>query len=438
MKSLRVLLGVALVLSLVAVMTGSAAAVSTYTAGFQVQNLTSSTATIVVSYYNRDGSKNVSDVSTTVPANGSKTFYPIAANSGFDGSVVVSSDQKVAAIVNVLGDGGKSAASYDGSSAGGTTVLLPLLMYANGGYNTWYNVQNAGSSDATVNVTYSDGKTASATIKSGAAAKFDQTTEGHAAKWVGSATLTSNQPVVAAVMEVGTSILFAYSGFSGGATSPVMPLINANNSGYQTGAQLQNAGSAATTVTVSYKASTGTDCTETQTIPAGQSKTFALYAFAGVAQTGMTTTCTKAKFIGSAKVTANSASQPLVAIVNQLGSTQGEAYGSFDSAAATGTVVMPLIMDRNSGYFTGFSVVNVGPSATSVNCTFTSSSVTASTASLAPDAAFVHLQNGVIANGYVGSATCTAGSGGKIIGVVNELGSTAGADQLLVYEAINN
>ena len=442
MKSMRVLLGAAMVLSLVSIMTGSALAVSTYTAGFQVQNLTGTAANVVISYYNQDGTKNVADVPDTIPANGSKTYYPVAANSGFNGSVVVSSDQKVAAIANILGDSGASGAAYDGSSVGGTTLLIPLVMKANSGYNTWFNVQNTGATDATVNVTYSDGVTASSVVKPGAAATFNQASEAHAAGFVGSATIASTQPVAAAVMEVGTSILFAFSGVPSGATSPVMPLINANNGGYVTGVQIQNAGTLTTTVTVSYKGSTGldTDCTETQDIPAGKSKTFALWAFHyWPPPAGVTRTCTPgARFVGAAKVTANSASQPLVAIVNQLGATAGEAYNAFDPAAATNVVVMPLIMDRNSGYYTGFSIMNVGSTATSVNCTFDNSPVTVSSASLAPGEALVDIVNGKIASGYVGSAVCTADAGGSIIGVVNESSTASGRDNLLVYEGINN
>jgi hypothetical protein len=211
-------------------------------------------------------------------------------------------------------------------------------------------------------------------------------------------------------------------------------LINANNAGFTTGVQIQNSGTSATNVTLSYTPADGTACQETQPIPAGGSATFALAAFAN----GANSNCVAgAKFVGSAQVTTNSASQPLVAVVNQhkLG-TNGEAYGGFDAAGATSTVVLPLIMDRNSGYWTGFSVMNVGGSSTTVNCTFTGTSYTAGD-TLAAGEAFTDLQNGAIASGYVGSATCTASGGGQIVAIVNELGPSATADQLLVYEGIN-
>ena len=137
-------------------------------------------------------------------------------------------------------------------------------------------------------------------------------------------------------------------------------------------------------------------------------------------------------------MTGNTGGNDLVAIVNQLKpGINGEAYGSFDASTATDTVVMPLIMDRNSGYFTGFNVQNVGGSSTTVTCSYTGSTHT-DVATIAPGEAMNALQLNALADGYVGSGTCVASGGGSIIGVVNELGPSGTADQLLVYEGINN
>jgi hypothetical protein len=434
MKIFRSILILAIVLAAFSLGGKAQAGAFTYTAGFQVQNLEASAAAVTLTYYNQDGTQNVAPVNDTIPASGSKTYFPVHANTGFNGSVVVSSDKQVASVVNILGNGGAAAASYVGSSTGSTTVLLPLLMQKNGTYNTWFNVQNTGSADASVTVAYSDGTNVGPfTIKAGASRTFDQATETHTAK-VFSAVVTSSQPVVAAVIEESTTVMFAYSGFGAGVTNPVMPLINANNGGYITGVQLQNAGTTDTTVTISYTPSVaGTACTETQTVAAGKSNTFALGAF----DSGANSTCiAKGKFVGSAQVTANSASQPLVAIVNQLkGAQNGEAYGSFSPAAAKSTTLLPLIMDRNGGYLTGFNVMNVGSAAATVTCTFTNSTYQV-TATLAPGAALNDIQGGKIADKYVGSATCTGGAGSQIVAVVNELGPSGTADQLLVYEGV--
>ena len=149
--------------------------------------------------------------------------------------------------------------------------------------------------------------------------------------------------------------------------------------------------------------------------------------------------CGDQKFIGSAEVTVNSAGSELVAIVNQLnlGDNKGAAYEGFDPASATAAVVMPLIMDRNSGYFTGFSVANVGDTTTGVNCAFSNESYDV-TGTLDPGEAMTAIQNGKIHEGYVGSVTCTAsGAGAQIIGVVNELNTGLSGDAFLVYDAFN-
>lgn len=434
MKIARILLILALVfVALGASQTGVRAGAFTYTSGFQVQNLESTPASVTITFYNQDGSINATIPNDPIGANGSKTYFPLTAVSeNFNGSVVITSDKQVASVSNILGNGGAAAASYVAATTGNTTVLLPLLMKGNSGFNTWFNVQNTGTADANVTVNYSDGTQASKVIKPGAAQTFDQALEAHTPK-VFSAVITSDQPVAATVVEESTKVMFAYSGVGAGSTNPVMPLINANNSGYQTGVQIQNAGNADTSVTVSYTpASAGAACTETQSVPAGQSVTFALAAFAN----GANSTCAGgAKFIGSAQVSANSASQPLVAIVNQLkGSINGEAYGAFNPADATANVVMPLILDRRGGYFTGFNVMNVGTGNTSVSCTFTGSAYTV-TGTLAPGQALNDLQSNKIATNYAGSGTCTA-PGGKIVAVVNELGPSSTADQLLVYEGV--
>jgi hypothetical protein len=437
MKKLKFALVIALLMTLVIPMVASGQSI-VYTAGIQMQNLdTSNPANITVTYYNQDGST-AATVNDTITAGGSKTYFPLSAVSdGFNGSVVISSDREIRAIGNILGNGGAYGASYGGFTAGATTAYVPLLMKENSGYSTWFNVQNTGSDPTNVSVAYSDGVSASCSnLQPGAACTLDQTSEAHAAGWVGSAEVTASQPVAVTAMEVGPTTLFAYTGFTGGSTEVVMPLVNANNAGYITGIQIMNQGDASTSVTVSYTPSAaGTACAETQTIPAKQSKTFALAAFAN----GANSTCTGgARFIGSAEVTANSASQNLVAIVNQLnpGANKGAAYEGFDPNSATDTVVMPLIMDRNSNYFTGFSVMNVGGSTTTVNCTFSGTSYTLSR-SLASGEAMTVIQNGEIASGYVGSATCTAGSGGEIVGIVNELNGVASGDAFLVYSSFN-
>lgn len=443
MKLTSKLFFIAAIVAMLATGLGSTAAFAqgaqpSYTSGVQVSEISGSTATVNMQAYNADGSSGGSG-SYTINGGESITLFPLAdVSTGFSGSLVFSSDKELAAIANVLASDFSAGASYVGRSSGATSVQLPLLNKGNSGFNTWFAVQNAnGSGNATVDIAYSDGTSApQATIPANSPKFYYQAQETHsAATFAG--TVTSDVPVVAAVIQESDSIMFAYTAFTGGDPNPVFPLVNANNAGFISGLQIQNAGTASTDVTVSYTPSlAGTACTETRTIAAGASETFALFAF----NNGDSSTCAAgAQFVGSAAVTSNSTNQPLVGIGNQLlPGVNGEAYGSFSASDATGTVVFPLIMDRNGGFFTGFNVVNVGTVATDVNCTFTNSSVTVSETGLAPGAAMTDLQKDKISDGYVGSGTCTASAAGaKIVGVANQLGSSSSNDQFLVYEGVN-
>jgi hypothetical protein len=253
--------------------------------------------------------------------------------------------------------------------------------------------------------------------------------------------------IVATVLEVGPGtqpINFGYNGFTDTSnTAPVMPLVQANNFGFTTGIQIQNTTGTSTDVTVTYTPSAaGTTCTQTKTIAGNQSATFALTAWSA-SDTNADNTCVNGQtFVGSAQVTSNSPSVGLNAIVNQhnFSTNKGASYGAFSSANATNKVVMPLIMDRNFGYFTGFNIQNVGTSTTNVSCTFANSSATVPSTAVAPGQALTSVQQNAISSGYVGSATCTAtgGSDNKIVAVVNELLNSGAQDTFLVYEARNN
>lgn len=433
MKRFTVLFVLALlVFSVVAV----AAQPSSYSSGFQVANMSSTDANIVVSYVNQDGTVDAT-VDDIILGDGSTTYFPIGASDGFNGSVVISSDQPVAAIANVLGDGFAFGASYESFDAGASVVSLPLIAKGNFGYDSWFNVQNAaasGGADVTVDVSFA-GVSCDQTgivIKAGAAHTFDQATDSCLpAGYVGAATVTATGgDVVATVMQTGPATLLAYNGFTGGSEGIIMPLVQANNYGYSTGIQIQNTGTASTDVTVSYVAgSAGLDCTETQTIVNGASATFAL-----------TATCTALggpNFVGAAIVTDNTGSEDLVAIVNQVNfstNDKGAAYNGFDPAAATGSVSFPLIMQDNYGYFTGFNVYNAGTEAI-VDCTFTAGANAPAdfSTTIAADGVYTAVQLG--SGQYVGSVVCES-AGASLVGVANELGSGAG-DSFFAYSGFN-
>lgn len=429
-----------------------------YESSIQVRNLTSTAGTITLTFYDLSGTIVGTPLTDTIAANETKSYYrsTMPVDSGFNGSVVISSDVQIAAMSNLVGLNAAatpiSYAAYSGFSGGSTSAYLPTLFKDNYGYNTFFYVQNTGAANTAVTVNYSDGTTANiTTIAPGQSVVVSQKTEAHTPK-VFSATLTSTvAPIAVTVVEEG-STLFSYTGFGSGASNPLMPLINQNNYGYFTGVQIMNTGATDSVVTVSYTPSmSGTACFETRTLAAGTSKTFSQFVFyQSQDESGdpaFDTNCVMGQtFIGSGKVTANTTSAPLVAVVNQLQPTQvkGGAYVAFDPGQGGSTIVYPLIMDRNYGYFTSHSIVNVGTSgiaAGDLSCLFTGTdktgpvSVTVTNSAAIPvDGSWTLNHQGLLGDGFVGGATCTGPAGALLVGTSNQLGATVGVDTLLVSE----
>ena len=425
-----------------------AGAFSSYDSSIQLQNLDNAAGQVTLYFYNQDGSIKATVGPDPLAANGQVVYFPLPSSVGtFNGSVVVSSTVNVASISNVRGDAGESTGSYIAQSSGATTVNLPILMKNNGAAqnSTWFNVQNVGLGDTNITVNYTDGTNANFNgLKKGAAHTFDQKLETHSLPaFAGTVTSSGGQPIVVTVIQETTQMLLASNGFTSGTTNLVAPLVNYQPSkGLITGLNIKNmSGSTQTNVTVTYKLSTGT-CTETQTIPAGALKVFALLAFTPGTFPGVTTNCAKgAVSVGSAEVTTNSGGVQLAAIANQQKYAQSaSAYGSFDKNLATGKFVAPLIHDRNGPYdlWSSVNMMNVGTNNTTITCTFTGVGYSYTSPNLIPGQGDVLLLLNKLADPYAGGGSCVANTpGAKIIAVVNQQGSRPNADQMGTYEAIN-
>jgi len=344
-----------------------------YTSGIQVVNLDAGTANIGLTYYNQNGTV-AATATDSIAGNSSVTYFPIQAPVGFNGSLVLSSDKPITAIANTVTTDFKYGAATNSFSAGSTDISLPLIMCNNSNINTWFNVQNTGASTASITINYVPGSNGladseSTTIEPGAALTFDQASGSSTVncdtlgnpKFIGSATISSNQPIVASVMQLNTTTfptLLGYNSFDSGAgaTDVVAPLLMANNSGFFSSLNIQNAGNSSTVVTADYgpnQVSNGFEpVNENCNLDPGES--------CNLIQAGGQWT---ARYIGSANVTA---SEELVVIVNTVrlsgGSTGpfGASYEGFDPAAATGDLTAALIMANNNGYFTSVNIMNVG------------------------------------------------------------------------------
>lgn len=454
------------------------------TSGFQVLNLGSADANITIVYYNADGTE-AARQQDVIARGGSKTYLgaTMQAPAGFQGSVVISSDQPVIAINNLvnsftapqLGD------SYSGFSGGSTTVNLPLIQRGNFGTNSWITIQNAGSADATVNVAYTAGLIGSAgtdsgTIKPGAAITFYQKGKAELGdRFVGSAKITTNgQPVVAIVSQEtdDNKSLLIYGGLAtNGSTTVAAPLIVSNNYGGTTGIQILNTSANPTTAKITYGPNTATPAdgaaapcptptAKEYSIAAGKSATV-IQGAGGTEEQGFDPQFATCRYVGSATITA---SQTLAVIVNQTSSTSTNAssYAGVDPSTTTQTISAPLVNANNYGIYTGIQIQNTGNAATTVTITYGANTATAVgdgnnsadtvCGTLAPTVvtieagrSYTTIQGG---NGpeslgfdqkfnrciYIGSATISAATGGQITAIVNQNSNSAG-DGLFTYSA---
>jgi len=98
-------------------------------------------------------------------------------------------------------------------------------------------------------------------------------------------------------------------------------------------------------------------------------------------------------------------------------------------------------MDRNTNFWTGFNIQNVGENAVTITCNFVqangSNHTTLTSPELGPGEAWNHLQLNQLGEGWVGSATCTGGADSHLLAIVNELQTGAPGDQFFAYTAFN-
>jgi len=152
----------------------------------------------------------------------------------------------------------------------------------------------------------------------------------------------------------GNSISFAsYDGFSGGTMNAYLPLLMANNFGYNTNISVQNAGAVDTAVTIAY--SDGTVNNSITVLKPGASVT--------IEQTTESHPPTAKVF--SAILTSTLA--PIVTAVVEVGPTL-LAYSGFGSGSTL--PIFPIVNANNYGYWSSVLIQNVGTADTTVTVSY--------------------------------------------------------------------
>lgn len=277
MKHLRLILLSSIFALLV--VSGVAYAQIAYTASFTTsityQNVGDADASVLFQFYPENTGTPI-EVNRTLPANaGSSLFVGSLAeiDPGFNGSAVMSSDQPiVATLVQISSDSlVRNRGLSNGFSAGSSSVLLPTVLKNQFATTSRFSVQNVGSENVNLTVNIYNASAPSDppivvthnNLPAGAAKYWDMGTLSGitAASFNGSATVTAvpsdgsgDAVIVGSVMELSTTgaANSAFEGVSGGSDTVYMATGLCGAFGASSSYAVQNVGSAAATVTVTY------------------------------------------------------------------------------------------------------------------------------------------------------------------------------------------
>jgi hypothetical protein len=384
---------------------------------YQVANLGTAATTIHVDYYDSTGAIAMDVDYADVPSGGSVTVQQSLESDLDDGqySAVISAGEPIAAVANQqLGTDGSGTSippfsSYSGASEGATEIMLPSIMYNWFGYYTELTIQNVGDAAAAdISIEYFPttyaGCQAGATGQSESVPSIPQyagatvsqvdnedlgTTlpspcDGFTDRFLGSAKITSSEPLVVIVNEHVQDKLFTYNGFAGGADQLLIPAYMRDYWGYYVAMVIANPGTLTATVTITYTngdqgSTPGDVVVGTHSVPAGENIT--IYDGPGTDVTDLSPTypnddggcATGTCFFGTALV---SSDQPVVAMVNQeaVAATGAQAgtYNGMAVSEGSSKVSVPLIQSDFYGYYTSLTIMTVDGGEANLEITYTS------------------------------------------------------------------
>ncbi len=337
-----------------------------------VQNTAPRTANLTLSFIDETGAM-VAKYPTVLTAQASGTMVlsriPNVPN-GFVGAAIVQGDAPITGLA-MQDRPGRDRLTYLGLAAGTTSVWTPLLMRGASGWDTGLQLQNLAQSTAHARISfYTQGETTPLAVSvaqmppHAPLAIYQPGDRRIPADWVGSAVIESldNQPIAAIVNELSDDGLgMAYAGVGVPSETLTVPLVYKNASDWASGLQVQNAGNAPATVTVSYTPleSTRVVAVDRATLSPGSATTFYQAANPDLPD----------GFVGSAIIT-SAEGQPLAALVNAVKQGAGLAIAT-EAFNAGGTMLqIPLVYRDFAGWNSGLQLQNLGSASTTVTVSF--------------------------------------------------------------------
>ena len=485
---------------------------------FQIVNLDTTDplgATCSVSYYDQNGVKQTYEPTYNIPPGGSKTIT-IAMESLLDAgrySAVLSSDKPVASIVNQQQGLSGSTSSYPvfssysgiGSTEAASTVTLPSIMYNWYGYYTEVYIQNTTETPAT-NIVMTYNPTSIGSCATGATGQSDLVATvgtplaantaslvsqsaksnlgapsvpacaSYNGRFLGSATITADQPIAVVVNQKVPNKLFTYNGFTLNGAKLLVPAYLRNYYGYYASLTISNPNASDVTVNLTYRSDpifsnpVNTTVNASHLIPAGKSITLYDGASATSVNSDLTTLfpSPSGKFFGTVVIESTDPLLPVVALVNQestlAAGNQAGSYNAFVSSEGGTRLNAPLIQSNFYGFYTSLTIMTVDGGEANVRITYTSDDTYSSNKNvtksydLTTTGGFLNRYEGPTASAaqsdvlddafwtgggthrFIGSATIEVLSGSSVVAYVNSESSSvqnaSTMDTLYSYNAI--
>jgi hypothetical protein len=181
---------------------------------------------------------------------------------GFEGSVVVNSDQPI--VATVVSSNGASTTAYNGFSEGSSTLHV-LQLFCDGGsgfgLTSMLTVQNVGTQPATVNIAYTNSVNSVINVDPNRSHRIDQETHGDTCVSTPffTAEMTSDQPISAVVdvRELDFPGAWANEAQTGTSNAIVAPGVFTDHSGWGSRQVVQNTSDSSAAVTIFYEGHEG-------------------------------------------------------------------------------------------------------------------------------------------------------------------------------------
>jgi hypothetical protein len=315
-----------------------------------IQNTGDEQATVTVKYFDRVTGDEIvaAQEDHTIPAYTTMISYqdqnadlPAGGGSAsFHGSAVIEGTQPLAVVVNNANAGTSPQSSgfesYNGMTAGATKLYMPKLTVNYFDYQSSFTVQNTGDVATPVDVTYTFGGTtymhSNPSLAPGAAwpvylASESQSNLPAGLSATGSAVVTADQPLVGIVTEVheqddkGFAVISSAVPDGTGTGVVLFPKFARTYFDYDSGIQIQNIGTEATTVTAVFSQAGRPDVTVVSpSIPAGESTFWYGPNVAGLSE----------NFGGSVVVTSDNG-QPIAGVYTERNDVEpGDSYTAYN------------------------------------------------------------------------------------------------------------